>query len=48
MPRRHLAALIAAVLVPLPLYASEPAQVVATYADIAAVTYGDSLITAQA
>ena len=48
MTRSLFAALITTALVPLPLYAAEPVDVVATYADIASATYGDSLITAQA
>jgi putative iron-regulated protein len=46
MTRLLLAALAASMLTALPVFAAEKAEVLATYADIAAAKYGDSLTTA--
>jgi putative iron-regulated protein len=46
--RRATAALLLCTALTTPAFAAEPADVVATYADIAAAAYGDSLTTAQA
>jgi putative iron-regulated protein len=51
MPRLSALALTTALIAPAlaaPALAAEPAEVVATYAEIAAATYGDALTTAQA
>jgi putative iron-regulated protein len=51
MPRLSALALTTALIAPAlaaPALAAEPAEVVATYAEIAAATYGDALSTAQA
>lgn len=48
MTRFLAAAFLTTALVPAPLFAAEPAEVVDTYADIAEAAYADSLITAQA
>jgi putative iron-regulated protein len=51
MPRLSALALTTALVAPAlaaPALAAEPAEVVATYAEIAAATYGDALTTAQA
>lgn len=45
---RATAALLLCTALTTPAFAAEPADVVATYADIAAAAYGDSLTTAQA
>ncbi|MCZ8080474.1 MAG: peptidase [Rhodobacteraceae bacterium] len=46
--RRATAALLLCTALTTPAFAANPADVVATYADIAAAAYGDSLTTAQA
>ncbi len=46
--RRATAALLLCTALTTPAFAADPADVVATYADIAAAAYGDSLTTAQA
>lgn len=46
--RRATAALLLCTALTTPAFAAEPADVVATYTDIAAAAYGDSLTTAQA
>ncbi|MGL4311583.1 MAG: imelysin family protein [Paracoccaceae bacterium] len=48
MTRFLAAALLTTAMVPAPLFAAEPAEVVDTYADIAEAAYADSLTTAQA